>query len=132
MADPYRVAVVESDADVRSMLAEVLGESAFEVIVVADRRSLPASWRGDVIITDTFRSAYRVHDAVALVRGLRARYGASIIVLTGHSEIMADADEIAADAVVMKPFELESFVALIGTLARGARQRKTGSVTSAE
>lgn len=121
-ADPWSVLVVESDDAVRSTVAEGLRDSGLlvEAITGADRID---GWRGDVIVTDSFAMPYRTEEVVAYLKDLRSRYPAGLVVLTGHNGASADASQLPADAVVMKPFDLEDLIAVVTAVARDRRQR---------
>jgi AmiR/NasT family two-component response regulator len=81
------------------------------------------AWRGDVIVTDTFASPYRTEVVVAYLTELRSRFAAGLVVLTGHNGAAADAAQLPADAVVMKPFDLGDLIRVIATVARDRRDR---------
>jgi len=108
-----RVAVLESDDETRMLLVEVLSDAGFIVVAAAHPSVLPEWWRGDVIVTDTFELPYRLGGAENVVRSLRARHHAAVVIVSGHSEVKLDAVELGADAVVTKPFDIEELVATI-------------------
>jgi CheY-like chemotaxis protein len=116
-ADPWSVLVVENDDAVRTTVVEGLRESGLlvEAITGADRID---GWRGDVIVTDTFAMPYRTEDVAAYLKDLRSRYSAGLVVLTGHNGASVDAAQLPADAVVMKPFDLEDLIAVVTAVAR--------------
>lgn len=120
-AEPWSVLVVESDDAVRSTVVEGLRDSGLlvESIRGADRID---GWRGDVIVTDTFAMPYRTQEVVAYLQDLRSRYAAGLVVLTGHNGASTDAAQLPADAVVMKPFDLEDLIVVITEVARERRQ----------
>jgi DNA-binding NtrC family response regulator len=121
--DRLSVLVVENDNDVRATLVEGLRDSG---LVVEDACAAGAAidgWRGDVIVTDTFASPYRTESVVAYLNGLRSRFAAGLVVLTGHNGAAVDAKQLPADAVVMKPFDLGDLIGVIETVARDRRAR---------
>jgi CheY-like chemotaxis protein len=120
-ADQWSVLVVENDDAVRTTVVEALRDSGLlvEAISGADRIG---DWRGDVIVTDTFAMPYRTEEVAAYVKDLRSRYAAGLVVLTGHNGASVDAAQLAADAVVMKPFDLEDLIAVVSAVARERRQ----------
>lgn len=119
--DPWSVLVVENDDAVRTTVVEGLRDSGLlvEATTGADRIN---SWRGDVIVTDTFAMPYRTEEVVAYLNELRARYAAGLVVLTGHNGASTDAAQLPADAVVMKPFDLDDLIAVVTEVARERRQ----------
>jgi CheY-like chemotaxis protein len=120
-ADPWSVLVVESDDAVRATVAEALRDSGIlvEAIDGADRIN---GWRGDVIVTDTFASPYNVESVVTYLTELRSRYAAGLVVLTGHNAAAVDAAQLPADAVLMKPFDLDELINVVAAVARDRRQ----------
>jgi two-component system, OmpR family, response regulator len=117
MGAPSRIAVVENDVQTRELLVEVLRDAGFVVEAADDPKALPRSWRGDVILTDTFGTPYRTANAQSVVRRLRDRHHAAIVVLSGHAAAKADEARLGADAVVTKPFDIEELVAIIRSVA---------------
>jgi CheY-like chemotaxis protein len=120
-ADPWSVLVVESDDAVRATVVEALRDSGIlvEAIDGADRIN---GWRGDVIVTDTFTSPYHTEAVVAYLKDLRSRYAAGLVVLTAHNGASVAASELPADAVVMKPFDLDDLIRVVTAVARERRQ----------
>jgi CheY-like chemotaxis protein len=119
--DPWSVLVVESDDAVRATVVEAMRDSGLvvEAIDGADRID---GWHGDVIVTDTFTSPYYTEALVAYLKDLRSRYAAGLVVLTGHTGASEDAAQLPADAVVMKPFDLDELVRVVTAVARERRQ----------
>jgi len=121
--DRLSVLVVENDDDIRATLVEGLRDSG---LVVEDACAAGAAidgWRGDVIVTDTFATPYRTESVAAYLNGLRSRFAAGLVVLTGHNGAAVDAKLLPADAVVMKPFDLGDLIGVIATVAREKRDR---------
>jgi DNA-binding response OmpR family regulator len=108
-----RVAVLESDDETRMLLIEVLRDAGFIVVAAAHPSVLPEWWRGEVIVTDTFEMPYHLGGAENVVRSLRARHHAAVVIVSGHAEVKVDAVELGADAVVIKPFDIDELVATI-------------------
>ena len=121
-ADPWSVLVVESDDAVRATVVEALRDSGLmvEAITGADRIN---GWRGDVIVTDSFAMPYRTEEVVGYLKELRSRYAAGLVVLTGHNGASADAAQLPADAVVLKPFDVEDLIAVVTAVARDRQQQ---------
>jgi DNA-binding response OmpR family regulator len=122
--DRWGVLVVESDGAVRGTLVEGLSDAGLMVEASAAADASIDEWRGDVIVTDTFASPYRIDAAVAYLNELRSRFAVPVIVLTGHSEAGADADRLPADAVIMKPFDLDDLVEVIRRVVRNGNGRQ--------
>jgi DNA-binding NtrC family response regulator len=83
-------------------------------------------WRGDVIVTDSFALPYSVETVVAYLEDLRSRFeGAGLVVLTGHNGASVDAAQLPADAVLMKPFDLDDLIGVVTAVARKTRAQRT-------
>lgn len=119
---PKRLLVVDDDADIRTLLAEQLGEAGFAVSVAANgaemRRAVERE-RVDLVILDLTLPR---EDGLTLCRDLRARSGLPVIMLTARS---APIDrivglEMGADDYVPKPFEPRELLARIRNVLRRA------------
>ena len=127
-ADRCAVLVVESDEAVRVTLVEGLRDAGFEVAASESGDGSINGWRGDVIVTDTFASPYRTEAAVAYLEDLRSRFDAGLIVLSAHNGAAADAAVLPADAVVMKPYDLDALIGVIASVAGESRPRDADNV----
>ena len=121
--DQWSVLIVEDDDDVRATLVEALRDSGLLVEASDVAGAAIDAWHGDVIVTDTFALPYRTEAVVAYLTKLRSRFAAGLVVLTGHNGAVADAAQLPADAVVMKPFDLADLIGVIETVARDRRDR---------
>ena len=119
----WSVLVVEDDEAVRTTVAEGLRDAGLVVEAVdgADRIN---GWHGDVIVTDTFANPYCTEAVIAYLGGLRSRYTSGVVVLSGHSGAAADAAQLPADAVVMKPFDLDDLIGVVRGVAQKRRKRR--------
>ena len=125
--DRWSVLVVENDDDIRATLIEGLRDAGLSVEGADAAGAAIDGWRGDVIVTDTFASPYCTEPVVAYLNELRSRFAAGLVVLTGHNGAAADAAQLPADAVVMKPFDLGDLIGVIATVARDKRDRDVRS-----
>jgi CheY-like chemotaxis protein len=113
----WSVLVVEDDEAVRSTVVEGLRDAGL-VVESADGADRIDGWRGDVIVTDTFANPYSTAAAIAYLKDLRSRHTSGLVVLSGHNGAAADADQLPADAVVMKPFDLDDLIGVVTAVAR--------------
>lgn len=120
--------VIESDEPVRQTVVEGLRDCGIVVEGIDDAGRIDR-WRGDVIITDTFTSPYSAEALTAYLRDLRGRCAAGLIVLTAHDAAYTDAARLPADAVIMKPFDLEDLTATVTAIARGRSGHGAGATT---
>jgi DNA-binding NarL/FixJ family response regulator len=99
----------------------VLADARLIVESAGAPSELSANWRGNVIITDTFGSPYRTEAAIKVIRDLRLRFGAAVVVVSAHREVQEDGDRLDADAIVLKPFEVDTLLAAVHSAARTER-----------
>ena len=121
--DPWSVLVLDNDEAVLATVVEALRDSGLNVSA-ADSADASVEWAGDVIVTDTFASPYSTETVVAYLTALRSRSGAAVVVLTGHHGASTDAALLPADAVVMKPFDLDDLITVVTAVARQRREHK--------
>jgi two-component system OmpR family response regulator len=118
--DGPHILLVEDDAQISHMLADVLAESGFDTATAATAADMDAVLgRGsiDLILLDIMLPD---EDGLSICRRLRASSGIPIIMLTALKE---DVDriaglEIGADDYVTKPFNSRELVARIRALLR--------------
>lgn len=112
------VLVVEDDRSIADTLRMMLEES-YAVTVYEGPGAMPERSGADLVITDLLaRNGYDSGAAIAMVRELRVRTGAPVLVLTAHGAAEAD-DRLArvANAVLGKPFQMDELLALVERLA---------------
>ena len=122
--NPWSVLVLENDEAVRATVVEALLDSGLIVEATDSADASIDKWGGDVIVTDTFASPYCAEKVVEYLKALRSRSTAALVVLTGHHGASADAALLPADAVVMKPFDLDELIRVVITVARERRGHK--------
>jgi len=118
--------VIVHDADVRELLAELLGEIGFEAVV----ETVTPFGSGDatVVLTD-LGPRYDPAKARAAVRRLRERWPyAPVILLTSVRAASEESDRLGADALIIEPFDIDDLTnavllltARAGTLGREHR-----------
>jgi two-component system OmpR family response regulator len=124
---PPRILLVEDDASISAMLADVLDDSGFAAISVASAArmdSILASEQIDLVVLDIMLPD---EDGLNVCRRLRAASAIPIIMLTALKE---DVDrivglEIGADDYVTKPFNPRELVARIRALLRRVQVHQT-------
>lgn len=116
-ADPFRVLIVEDDAQIAAILRETLHDEGYEVRRAANGReglAILGQWTPHAIILDlmmpimdgrSFRSEQR------LLPGPLAEL--PVIVLSGARDAYAQAKAMAANAVIAKPFDLDTVLARV-------------------
>ncbi|MDA8108874.1 MAG: response regulator [Betaproteobacteria bacterium] len=117
------VLVVDDDAEIRSLLAEYLGQNGYRVSLARDgremRQALEAS-RPDIIVLDVMLPG---EDGLALCRDLRARSDTPVIMLTARGEELDRiiGIEMGADDYLAKPFNPRELLARMKGILRRAR-----------
>jgi DNA-binding response OmpR family regulator len=109
-----RVLIVEDDAQIAAVLGETLHDEGFDIRRAGDGReglAILSQWTPDAIILDlmmpimdgpTFRAAQRL---------LPAPCGTvPVIILSGARNARAQAEAMAATAVITKPFDLDDVI----------------------
>ena len=106
--------VVDDDLTVRSLIVEILIDEGYAVREASDGRealATMAGWRPEVVVLDL---VMRGMDGRAFLREQRGRpelASIPVIVLSARYRAQLDATELGADAVVLKPFELDELAA---------------------
>ncbi|OIR11562.1 transcriptional regulatory protein OmpR [mine drainage metagenome] len=119
-ATPPRILIVDDDADIRSLLADYLGEQGWLVSTAQDGTAMQQvldSTPIDLIVLDLTLPG---SDGLILCRDLRARTAIPVIMLTARS---APLDrilglEIGADDYLCKPFEPRELLVRIRNVLR--------------
>lgn len=122
MPGQSRILIVEDDADIAGMLAEVLGEAGLAVRVAHDGAGMDALLRAepaDLIILDIMLPG---EDGLSLCRRLRGATTVPIILLTalGEETDRVVGLEIGADDYITKPFSPREVLARARSLLRRA------------
>jgi len=116
-----RILVVEDDDDIRDTLREVLISEGYEVDVAKDGldayTKLQAAEHASLVLLDmmmprmdgeTFLTTLKRHPELADVR---------VIVLSGNALARDRAEELAAAACLVKPFELDDLLGVVHRFA---------------
>ncbi len=123
MTERARVLVVDDEADVREVLAQVFREAGLEAVTAADGATALALAQGaafDVVTMDLRMPGLSGLETLAALRGLGT--DARVVVVSGW---LAKADVRACRAlgafdVVAKPFDLDQLVAVVREAAAAA------------
>jgi DNA-binding response OmpR family regulator len=100
-----KAVIIVRDADERDLLVEVLDEVNLEAIA---ETVIPSGVIDPSVVLTDLGPRYDPTKARAAVRRLRERWPqAPIILLTSHRAAADEPDQLGADALVQKPFDLE-------------------------
>jgi len=121
-----RVLVVNSNPEIGSVIANVLGNEGFSVVVVEDGQApLFKIATGDFSIVVLEKSRHREKDGIEIVRQARTYHPAlKALYLSSRPDLMEDACEL--DTCLVAPFRLRELVGCTWELYyRGARSNAT-------
>lgn len=110
-----KILVLDDDQDILDLLRIVFGDAGYETIVGSGPEAIPAEATADLVITDLVPlKAYRRDAALDWVASLRSRFiDAPLFILTAHRDAIAERDMLGADAVIMKPFDVDALLTKI-------------------
>lgn len=109
-----KAVVIARDADERELLIELLGEIGLEAVVEA---VIPSGVDDAAVVLTDLGARYEATIGRAAVRRLRERWPhAPIVLLTSHRAAMEEADQLGADALVLKPFDVDDLTDAVQTL----------------
>lgn len=126
MADQQRmrVLIVEDDAQIAAVLSETLRDEGFDVRRARDGLEglvILKQWTPDAIILDLMMPVMDGPAFRAAQRLLPAPQGtAPVIILSGARNARAQAEAMAATAVITKPFDLDEVVDRVRTICQSA------------
>jgi two-component system phosphate regulon response regulator OmpR len=120
MSDAISILVVDDDAQVTDMLAELLTGHGYHVVVAgsgAQARSLMVQAPVHMALIDISMPG---EDGLSLARHFRAQYSVAIILVTARESVLDRVVglEIGADDYVVKPFDPRELVARIRSVLR--------------
>jgi two-component system, NtrC family, nitrogen regulation response regulator NtrX len=126
-----RILVVDDEADIRSLLKEILSDEGYEVEVAADAaqaRSLRARAAPDLVLLDIWMPDV---DGITLLRewSETAQDGCPVVMMSGHGtvETAVEATRLGAFDFVEKPLSLAKLLRTVErALESGRRRRGSG------
>jgi DNA-binding response OmpR family regulator len=114
------IMVLDDDQIILDLLRTVLTDAGHTTLVASRLDAIPVGATADLVIIDLIPlKAYRRDAAIDWVTSVRARFsGAPLFVVTAHAPAMAEPDMLGADAILAKPFDVETLLAKIDELLR--------------
>lgn len=126
------VAILDDEPEIRRMLSDALGEAGFRTITFARATEFEAALKRqspDVCLVDL---GLPDRDGLVLVHRLALESGATIIIISGRSQVQDRVTglELGADDYIIKPFDPAEIVARVRARLRKPRAPadRTGSV----
>ena len=116
--------VIARDADERDLFVQILDEMGLEAVV---ETVIPSGAVNPVVVLTDLGARYDPAKARAAVRRLHERWpGTPVILLTAHRAAAEELDQLGAEALILKPFDVDDLTRAVGRLiARsGTRERE--------
>jgi DNA-binding response OmpR family regulator len=112
------ILVLDDDQVILDLLQTVLTDAGYDTVVAPGLDAIPANTSADVVITDLVPlKAYRRDSALEWIGSLRARFsGSPLFIITAHSDAVAEADMLGANAILAKPFDVDVLLAKLDEL----------------
>ena len=131
MDDSPRLAVIDDEPGIRTLLELELGHAGFDVRSAPDGASgfeLVRDWHPDLVLLDVVMPRI---DGISLLPLLRRQTQAPIVMLSarGRAQDKIAGLEGGADLYVSKPFEIPELIALLQTALRRPSLRDPGFLT---
>jgi CheY-like chemotaxis protein len=106
------ILVVDDDASICDVIAEILSDEGYEVTPVQDAESaleMIAQRPPALILLDLSMAEQSAEELVAAIRRLPGQ-AASIIVVSAHANVGERAEQVGADGFLPKPFDIPILV----------------------
>jgi DNA-binding NtrC family response regulator len=124
-----RILVVDDEADIRSLVKEILSDEGYEVEVAAngaEARALRQRQQPDLVLLDIWMPDV---DGITLLREWSATTanGCAVVMMSGHGTVdtAVEATRLGAMDFVEKPLSLAKLLRTVEKALEGARARKT-------
>jgi DNA-binding response OmpR family regulator len=114
-----RIVLIEDDPDIAALVGEMLTEVGHEVEVVSQLAPGTVDTDAQLVITDLLAlRSFDTETARGWIARVRAAFPrAAVIVSTAHAPAAAaGAQAIGADAVLVKPFDIDVFTQTVESL----------------
>jgi AmiR/NasT family two-component response regulator len=114
--------VIVRDADVRALLVELLAEIDLEAIV---EMAIPSGVDDPVVVVTDLGPRYDPAKARAAMRRLHERWpGTPVVLLTSHRAAVDEPDQLGAEALILKPFDMDDLTSAVAVLIARSRTRE--------
>lgn len=115
--------VIVGDADVRDLLIELLQEIDLEAVVES---VVPSGVVDPLVVLTDVGPRYDPLKASAALHRLRQRWPETpIVLLTSHRAAAEEPDQLGADALVLKPFDMDDLTGTVrDVIARSGKREQ--------
>ncbi len=110
------ILVVEDDAWIRSLIADLLTGEGYEVIQASDGKAgldMAAGHDPDVILLDLAMPEKSGLDVLHELKSSQPTHDIPVIVVSAYAMLMMGSDARRADGVIQKPFDLADLLAQV-------------------
>jgi len=106
--------VIAGDVDERALLIELLDEIGLHAVV---ETAIPSGVTDPAVVLTDLGPRYDVTKGRAAVRRLRERWPQTpIVLITSHRAATAEPDQLGADALILKPFDVDDLTGAVSVL----------------
>ena len=112
------ILVLDDDQVILDLLQTVLSDAGYDTVVAPGLSAIPENTSAEIVITDLVPlKAYLRESALDWVASLRARFvDSAVLVVTAHTDAVAEVDMLGANAVIGKPFDVDVLLAKVDEL----------------
>jgi len=130
----HTILIVDDDADIRSLLADYLGQQGLSVLTAANGAAMQQVLDGNAVDLVVLDLTLPGTDGLALCRNLRAHSVLPVIMLTARSSTLDRIIglEMGADDYLCKPFEPRELLARIRNVLRRSENGGSDSERAAQ
>jgi len=110
--------VIDDDQVMLDLLRTVVSEAGHTVLTAPRLDAIPPGASADLVIIDLVPlKAYRRDPAVEWINSIRSRFArVPLFLVTAHAAAVAEPDRLGADAILSKPFDVETLLAKVDEL----------------
>jgi FixJ family two-component response regulator len=120
--DVGKAVVIVRDADVRALLVELLAEIDLDAVV---ELAIPSGVDDPVVVVTDLGPRYDPARARAAMRRLHERWPETpVVLLTSHRAAVEEPDRLGAEALILKPFDMDDLTSAVTVLIARSRTRE--------
>jgi DNA-binding response OmpR family regulator len=121
MSGMGKAVVIVRDEDERDLLTELLEDIGLEAVAES---VIPSGVSDPVVVLTDLGAIYDATRGRAAVRHLRERWpDAPVILLTSHRAATDEPDQLGADALLLKPFDVDELTDVVSSLISRSEKR---------